>query len=376
MTSRWLLAGALALAGCTSPRQLILAIDSTASVPCDIDRIRIVATAAGTTMFDQVLEGTRLPVHIALLDDTPNGSFQLEISGFKGNAEVMQVSGPLQFTGNRVTKKVLLDSRCTRNAPACTLDAAIAAAEAPVESRAECAANVTRYTASSAVDSPIDACTVVGAQRALTDGSTAPVRLTGLENKLASSDFQFYGRPVRQIWVSKDGYISFTANSPDPDNTFSPGPFDGDINQTGLAPPPQSVMAFWETFVPRPSGVCYELAGEPPSQQLRVTWQRACLVAPCGSDNLNFTILLEEAAHRVVLTYGQMTSDDADRALGLKATVGLVNDATGCPVDECTLETGLCKDGHTACGYSQVFSNTVQSSGLKNMQFLPVVDPF
>jgi hypothetical protein len=52
--------------------------------------------------------------------------------------------------------------------------------------------------------------------------------------------------------------------------------------------------------------------------------------------------------------------------------VGLVHDATGCPVDQCALETGLCEDGATPCGYSQVSSNTAQPDGILNMAFSPI----
>ena len=62
MSSRWFVTGSLALVACTSPRQLVLSIDTTAGVPCDIDRIRIVATSLKTTTFERSLVGAHLPV--------------------------------------------------------------------------------------------------------------------------------------------------------------------------------------------------------------------------------------------------------------------------------------------------------------------------
>jgi hypothetical protein len=196
-----------------------------------------------------------------------------------------------------------------------------------------------------------------------------------LESALAGSTFQFYGRPIRQVWVAKDGYVSFAQDSPDPDGALQPGAFDRDIAHMGLPPPRLSVMAFWDSLSLRPFGVCYEIDGEAPHQQLRFTWESACLTPMCGTDDLNFTITLDETTQRVALNYDRMYAGNADGANGLNATVGLVDDATGCAVKDCVLATGLCAGSSTPCGYSQVFSNTIQSPQVPNMQFIPVVDP-
>jgi hypothetical protein len=377
MISRWLLAGTLALAvavgACTTSRQLVLSIGTTAGVPCDVDRIRIVATAAGTTTVDQTLKGERLPVSITLLDDTPSGTVQLDISAYKGDVEVLRTSGPLAFRSRRAVESVLLTPACTPDVP-CPLDAAMAAAKMPPDSGGvACAANVARYRATSALDHFVDACQVPGAGQVGMTASAMPVRLAALEPVLLGADFEFYGRPVRQIWVSKDGYLSFTEDSPDPSGGRAPGPLDRDIRHDGAAPPRQSVMAFWDTLSLGPVGICYEIDGDAGGRQLRVTWNHACLTPVCASDDLNFTIALDEGSHDVEITYGTMTAGNMDRARGLTATAGLVDDATGCPADECVLDTGLCKDG-TPCGYSQVFSGTRQDSA-PSMHFTPVVEP-
>jgi len=115
------------------------------------------------------------------------------------------------------------------------------------------------------------------------------------------------------------------------------------------------------------------------NQQLRVTWGHTCLTQPCNSvdssDSLNFTITLDESTKRITLTYGTMVAGNTDRVRGATATVGLANDVTNCPVEECVLATGLCKGSATPCGYSQVFSNTVQDMGISNLQFTPIIDP-
>jgi hypothetical protein len=375
MTSRWLLAGTLALAACTNSRQIVLSIDSLSGVPCDVDRIQIVTKAATTTTIDRSLKGVRLPISVTLLDDTPNGSFMLDVSGFKGDSEVMHVRGPLRFSGSKVTEAVMLDPQCTAATPCGLSDTSGASAG----TRRQCGPDVTRYRAEPTVETFVNACTAAAVKTVPLDGGRAPVRLMDLENDmLPGFGFQFYGRPLREIWVSKDGYISFAQDSPDPEGALIPGPLDRDIKHSGEPPPSQSIMAFWDTLTLSSTGVCYELEGSPMNQRLHVTWSHACLTQPCVTsdqvNNLNFTITLDESTQRVVLTYDAMMAGAADRAKGATATVGLANDATGCPVEECVVATGLCKDGVTPCGYSQVFSNTVQMAGIQNLQFTPIID--
>jgi len=274
----------------------------------------------------------------------------------------------------------MLDPRCAPGTPCALSDAASPSAASAAGARLQCGPNVARYHTEPTVETFVDACTAAAtfSGKALLDGSRVPFRLMDLEKLLPSFGFQFYGRPLRQIWVSKDGYISFAQNSPDPNSVLVPGPLDLDIKNFGEPPPPQSVMAFWDTLTLSSNGVCYELEGPPMNQRLRVTWNHACVTQPCllsdPMNNLNFTITLDESTQRVVLTYGTMVAGAVDRARGATATVGLANDTTGCAVEECALATGLCKDGVTPCGYSQVFSSTVQMSGVQNIQFTPIID--
>lgn len=367
-----LAAAALALAACTQPRKLVLAIDTNAGVPCDIDRVELRATAGGVTMFEQSLDGAHLPAYVTLLDATPSGNFNLEITGMRGNTAVMKAAGMLQFTGKEATQPVMLDLGCPLDPP-CPLTGAMEAGSAAASgvNRFQCGPDVERYGGTMTVEGFVDACSVPGklTGSVLTDGTAGPVELDKLEPSLTGFGFQFYGQPIHKIWVSRDGYISFSRNNPDPQHVLVPGPFDRGIRMIGAAPPPQSVMAFWDTLTLGSSGVCWELEGSPGSQRIRITWSHACLTQPCAVGNLNFTITLDESTRRVVLAYN--ITGTGDREKGATATVGLVNSATGCPVDQCALDTGLCSTG-AACGYSQVFSNTVQTAGLKNEQFAPI----
>jgi hypothetical protein len=367
---------ALALAACTQPRKLVLQIDTNAGVPCDIDKVEVRAMAAGTTMFEQTLDGAHLPAYVTLLDATPSGSFELELTGFKGSTAVMKVAGMLQFSGKEANQPVMLDLNCPVDAP-CGLAGAMAAGSAAATgvTRFHCGAEVQRYAGATTGEGFVDACNVPGklTGSVLTDGSAGPVELDKLEPLLPGFNFQFFGQPIHKIWVSRDGYISFASNNPDPQHVLVPGPFDSGIKGVGAAPPPQSVMAFWDTITLGPSGVCWEIEGGPGGQLIRVTWSHACLTQPCTAANLNFTITLDESLRRIVLSYGITPTNDRDR--GQNATVGLVDNATGCTTDQCALDTGLCMNNNSMpCGYSQVFSKMLQPTGLKNIQFTPI-DP-
>lgn len=367
----WFPAAWLGLAACTSPRQIVLSIDTTLGVPCDIDRIRIGTRSGRKASFERSLVGARLPLEVTLLDETPAGSFDLEVTGLRGDVEILQAIGPMRFSGRDETATVLLDSRCTPATPCQLSDVA----ELSATPRAAC-----RYAASPALDPFEDMCNVPHTDVMFGD-STAPILLP-LGGVLSGAGFQLYGRPIDEIWVSRNGYLSFTQDSPDPGGVLTPGPLDRHIVGVGAAPPLQSVMAFWDTlhFPATPGTVrraCYGVPGTVGNRLFRLTWENACFSDTCAaSDSLTFTVTVEEKTQRVAIHYGDMTaSDAAERANGISATVGLVHDANGCPADECTLASGLCKDRLTPCGYSQVFTDTVQMPKPPNMQFLPVSSP-
>ena len=285
----------------------------------------------------------------------------------------MKVQGPLQFSGKEATQPVMLDLDCPVDQP-CPLAGAMAAGSAAPTGviRFQCGPEVERYGGTMTVESFVDACSVPGTLTGsvLTDGTSGPVELEALEPSLPDFGFQFYGQPIHKIWVSRDGYISFSRDNPDPQHVLVPGKFDRAFNQVGAAPPPQSVMAFWDTLTLGSSGVCWALEGQAPNQRIRVTWSHACLTQPCAGGTLNFTITLDASTRRVVLAYN--ITGTGDREKGTTATVGLVNTTAACKVEDCALDTGLCSGTATPCGYSQVFSNMVQTGGLKNEQFAPI----
>jgi hypothetical protein len=375
VTGKWLLAVAL-LAACSSPKQIVLSIDTTAGIPCDIDRIRVRATATSTETFEQeVNAATRFPLTLRLSDDTSNGAFDLEVSGLLGSTEVLRAAGALQFgsSGPDLAVNVVLEESCTVGS-ACSLPELVrfSSPPPPVAARFQCGQNITWYELGDATEVFSDACNTPGtnAGKVLNDGSTGAAKLPLSEAALNSFDFRFYGRPVRQIWAHEDGYISFTMNNPDPANDLDAGALDRDLTKTGVPPPPQSAMIFWDTLTLSTTGVCYALEGPAGSQKLRVTWRGTCDIVPCGSDNLNFTIILDEKNDRITFTYGDMISANPSKGQGLSATVGVVNKADGCPVAECNRASGVCSDGRP-CGYTQIFSNMSQGMHLPNYRLDP-----
>jgi hypothetical protein len=368
-------AAALALAACAQPRKLVLQIDTNAGVPCDIDKVAVRATAAGTTMFETTLEGGHLPAFVTLLDGTPSGTFMLELTGLKGGTPVMQVSGQAQFSGSETNQPVMLDLNCPPEVQ-CGLAGAMAAGSAAPSgvTRFQCGPDVQRYDGEMTGEGFVDACSVPGklTGAVLMDGTSGPVELDKLEPSLPGFNFQFFGQPLHKIWVSRDGYISFQHSNPDPGHVLVPGPFDTALKGVGAAPPPQSVMAFWDSITLGTAGVCWEIEGNSPGQLIRVTWSRACLTTPCGSGNVSATVTLDESLRRIVLSYNINATNERER--GQNATIGLVNDATGCTTDQCVLSTGLCMGSNKPCGYSQVFSKALQPSGVKNYQFTPLTN--
>jgi hypothetical protein len=363
----------LALAACTDRKQLVLSIDTTAGIPCDIDHIRVRATASHTSMFEQDVTGGQLPLTVTLSDETAQGNFTLDVIGIKAGNEVLSATGPVEFGKGDLSAAIMLDPTCTTTSP-CSLPMLMARGAAPaVTAHSQC---VGRYTA--AVDpNPVfqDACTSVGDNvgHVLTDGTKRVEEMSMLAGVLAQSDFRFYGRAVRHVWANQYGYIAFGTNNPDSTNTLFPGPLDSGITMAAAAPPQQAAMGFWDMLTLNTNGVCYAVSGDPGRRRLRVTWKQVCPGATCTTDRLSLTFTLEEDdAQRVLFTYDKLLAGASERLRGGNATIGLVRQADGCPATRCSVATGLCDDG-VPCGYTQISSNVAQPV-LQSWIFTPVVD--
>lgn len=373
---KWSVLCAVALAACSNPTQIVLSIDTTAGIPCDIDKIVVRATGSSEAKFEQDLTGgVRLPIVVKLSDETASGSFSLEVVGVKGATEVLKAQGMLTFGNADAGEHVVLNPDCTAAKPCMLADLEPGTrTPAPVTGRFQCGDAVRAYAPGNTSEPYIDACTVVTSNsgQVLDMGARGAVKLPIDDAVLGNFGFRFYGQPVRQIWAHEDGYISFATDNPDARNDLDPGAFDRGLLGTGVPPPLRSIFAFWDTLTLSSNGVCYALEGTAPNQKLRVSWTGTCQTTMCSSDSLNFTIVLDERTQKISLTYGPMMAANMARAQGATATVGIVNDAKGCPVAKCTLATGLCDDGTTPCGYTQIFSKMTQSGGVQGVDFSPV----
>jgi hypothetical protein len=374
VTLRWLWLGSLALAACTSSKQITLTIDTTAGVPCDIDQIQVRAIAAHTTTSTHSVNGSNLPLTITLSDESADSGFQLEITGLKGTTEVLKTSGMLAFGGEDVVERVVLEPQCTVDAPCDLPDLAPSSVAAPAVLPRYGCGTVTHYSMQAGDAVFFDVCPLTGPNTGKIPftGGPGAVAISALEDALATSKFRFYGQPIRRIWVDRRGYLSFTQDNPDATDIQPPAAFDSQITGKGLPPPSQSVMVFWDRLTASATGACYALDGEPGIQTLRVTWHGACETSPCTAKTLNFTAVLYEHTQRVDFSYGDMEADRPELARGAAATVGIVNQATGCAVADCKADTGMCSDGKTPCGYTQVFSATDQMTGVADVGFEPV----
>ena len=240
----------IAAAACGSDRaQIILSVDTSVGVPCEIDSIQIRAGATEDSVLDKQLTGGLLPLTVTLEDDTPGGTFDLVVSGLKGTTELLRAEGTLQFgAGEPLAASIVLESSCASGAP-CALPALERFTEAPPPAtRSQCGELVRRYLPGPATETFRDVCTVPGQNtgKVLTTPGENLAQLPLSVSALEDFSFEFYGQPIRQIWASRDGYLAFTPTSPDPQNDLDPGAFDRDLVGLGVPPPKQGVFAFWD----------------------------------------------------------------------------------------------------------------------------------
>ncbi len=185
------------------------------------------------------------------------------------------------------------------------------------------------------------------------------------EGFLDGFDFTFFGEELGGLWVSDDGVLTFGTSAPDASGLVTPGPL-----SEPLTPRP-SVMAFWNDNRLRAEGICWGVFGTAPNRSLIITWADACTAACADEDHLDISIVLEETTGRIVLTYDRMVSANEAVARGQFATVGVVSSETACSASSCGMD-GMCEDGVTPCGFTQLFAQTAQADGVSNVQFVPV----
>lgn len=357
----WVLAFA-GMAGCGEPTEVVIFVDTTLGVPCQIDQIEITVKGAGGETETRLADPAEGPQSLTVLRDGSGAAFDLTVRGLKRGVEVARSEGRQTFLDeSRQSISVVLSEACTM--ATCNVAGGASTFTVPVAStRLDCTGVSDHYSVRTATFiSAVNACDVgVNLQSFDSFGSGAELTLTDstLLTALESFDFRFYGRKMEQLWVADDGYVSFGASAPGAlANTVALG----DLASAGA--PDLSVVAFWDSMYVEPGvgEVCVALVGSPGEATLWITWSRLRFQQG-AADDLTFSVGLEESTNDVIVSFITMNAATLQsKANGGEAAVGIRGAIEpACPTTECS-SSGLCTDG-TPCGYTQYFANQVQSS--------------
>ena len=402
----------LAAGGCSSElTEVIVTVDVSAGIPCDIDAIEIRAENSGVVeTVSGVVMAAGLPASASIVTDGSD-VVDVEVVGIRAGVEVLQAMSRVStIKGESIHLAITLANECTLGSP-CVVDGsalpAFTSVPGPVGPRectacvpadpaveacngvdddcdgnvdeGACVAPIERYTYEdvSGFESFVDACTVPGASRGVilesaNEQESLTPELVRMELGDMGFDFSFYGAPIEAVWVGDNGYVAFTPDAPNSIGTIEPGPLD----TAGV--PRSAVFPFWEKLETRPTGVCVTLSDAAARRRLLITWTNVCFT-PCGaSDRLTFTVALEEDSNRVLFLYGNMEAGDPARARGNAATVGITGPQSpadrACTPTQCG-QDGLCMTGDNMgqpCGFTQVFSRAAQPGSLPLLEFTPV----
>ncbi|MEM9191122.1 MAG: hypothetical protein AAGF12_18210 [Myxococcota bacterium] len=391
---------------CTnSISQIVLTVDVTAGVPCDIDSIEI---NAGMVIRGGRITATDLPVSVPIVADGP-GEVQILVTGLQAGTERYFATSTARWRdGETVHLAITLSDQCLDPASPCAVDGSALPGFTAVPAAAgtgDCAPCVPTTEECNGVDDDCndeideggvcdqvatysgeeaafvrfrDACTVAGSIREVVLPGEMEGEVEVPESiRMAINDaatpfrFSFYGEQIQTIWVGDNGYLGLGTAAPNSIVPIQPG----EVTKTG-APAP-GVMGFWDRLETRADGVCVLLQDSVSPRRLIFTWKNACF-SPCDpGDNLNFSISLTEQTNKIDVAFGDMISADATRAQGSFATVGIRGpDVPACTVEECSA-MGVCASGANMgmpCGFTQIFSNTAQTMGLPSYEFSPIVD--
>ncbi len=368
-----------ALVGCADASELVVFVDTTLGVPCEVDRIDLRFEADGVVE-TRTADPRRGVESVAVLREGPGGPVQLRATARKGRAVVAEAIATIPLDdGGRRSAHLVLDDGC-RGAPCDRLASTGPFAEPAPVARRSCEGIAQRYTVrrSELVD-PVDACAVAPRLREEMTNFTAvigeerapsPTFMAALRETFR---FRYFGELVEHLWIASDGYVSFSETPP---GALASQVRVGEALSSPGAPP-RSVLAFWDHLrVQAPGRVCLALVGSGDRETLWITWKNVCFEPSCAQgDDLGFSVGLEEGTNRVLLGFLQMESaEQEERARGNGAAVGLRGPgAPPCSAAQCS-DQGLCDDGETPCGFTQVFASEPQDrmSWPARFEFRPV----
>ena len=355
------------IVGCAVPTEVIVFVDTTYGVPCQLDKM--VMTIEGevneTVEFDP-REGQQS----VTINKTSGSQFTVRLEGMKAGQVVSTATANAAFIDRtRQTVSMVLSTDCEENACDFTnfVDEVAAVTQPGEQTRLSCDGIANRYgfRDQTGLLEIVNACDQLAAApfEAFTSVSNDEIEISAerLVNKFEDGfDFFYYGEKVRTLWVSDDGFLHFGEN---PTNAT----FDRVTNTEGITSaghPKNAILPFWDNINLQAGGqICVGLQ-EGARDVLWVTWDNACLGPACAAtDNMSFSVGLEEESQRIIVGYNDMNSaTESDRANGGNAVVGITGPGEeGCDVSECDAE-GLCADGQTPCNFTQVFSRTSQTT--------------
>ncbi|MBK1633243.1 hypothetical protein CKO31_21305 [Thiohalocapsa halophila] len=194
-------------------------------------------------------------------------------------------------------------------------------------------------------------------------GSGTPLNLgpSGSSLEPIGFDFSFYGRTHTQVFVSSEGYLTFTDNRTT--NRFNdPIPDEDD--------PHDAVFPFWDNLDQGAGNVYVQTLGSAPSRRFVVQYDgiRVCddsFSCVAFTDAATFQVILEEGTNNILFQYVDLATDA--RTQGGGATVGISGpetqlDGVQYSVDQPVLSDTLAIRFAPATGDLVLSSVTVQNN--------------
>lgn len=363
----WAVLSLIALAACADPTQVVVFVDTTLGVPCEIDTFRIRIQGGGQESVEEVPAGNDV-VSWTILKESGGNAFTVRAEALRGGRVVASSFANAAFSPDATRQVILvLTEECA--GAECDYSSTLGNLAVPAAAtRASCEGIASRYTVDDSLTGlleVVNACDLDGVPRE---------DFTGLDNDevLVSEDalagilmndfsFRLFGERVQRVWVTDEGYLAFTEAAPG-------ATAEAVSNQDGITSaghPQFAVMAFWEALDLQPTTgrVCAAMQNTGGRNTLWVTWEHACLTPCAVGDDLNFSVGLEEDTNRVIVGFLEMQSNVSPaRAAGQEAVVGIMGDESpACVASQCQAN-GFCADGTTPCGYAVAFSRVMQTA--------------
>lgn len=354
-----LAAALLAASSCANPTEVLVYADTTLGVPCQIDSYQIVIEGEETETIEASATGQE---SVAIVKGGGGDAFRIVVNGMRRGEVVATAFANASFQDYTTRQVVVTLTQACINTPCDFSDEVGGVSIVDAAERDSCDRFASRYDVQdqTGLIDIVNACDLGGLNTFQEFESVVnedvQVDDENLLEAIADHDFYFYGEKVNRIWVADDGYLSF-GDSPE-EATFNRVTNDEGITSPGH--PVNAVLPFWSNLFSASGGkICVAVQDVGDQDTLWISWSRMSLNDP--TDNLTFSVGLEEGSNRIIAAFDTMQStSNPEDARGLSAVVGIMGpDGPACSLAECSAD-GFCTDGVTECGYSQVFANEAQ----------------